>query len=54
MNFTQVPMGNPTNTLDDIRKGLTKEFRKPNFEVQYITELKEIKQYTNETFWDFD
>ena len=27
---------------------------KPKFEAQYITELKEIKQFPNETILDFD
>ena len=33
---------------------MIEEFRKMKLEVQYITELKEIKQYPNETVWDFD
>ena len=41
-------------TLDEIHKGLFEEFKKPNSEAQYITELKEIKQFPNETIWDFD
>ena len=40
--------------LDEIRKGLLEEFKKPKSEAQYITELKEIKQFPNETIWDFD
>ena len=40
--------------LDAVKKGLIQEFRKPKYESQYITELKEIKQYPNETIWDFD
>ena len=43
MKFVQVPMRAPTKTLVEVRKGLIKEFRKPKFEAQYITELKEIK-----------
>ena len=43
MKFTQVPMGTSANTLVEIIKGLIEEFRKPKYEVQYITELKEIK-----------
>ena len=38
----------------EIRKGLIEEFRKPKSEVQYITKVKDIKQYPNETVWDFD
>ena len=41
-------------TLDEIRKGLLQEFKKPKYEAQYITELKEIKQFPNEMVWDFD
>ena len=41
-------------TLAEVRKGVIEEFIKPKSEAQYITELKEIKQYLNETLWDFD
>ena len=34
--------------------GLFEEFKKPKSEARYITELKEIKQFPNETIWDFD
>ena len=34
--------------------GLIEEFRKSKSEAQYITEQKEIKQFPNETVWDFD
>ena len=34
--------------------GLIEEFKKPKLEAQYITELKEIKQFTNETICDFN
>ena len=54
MRFTRVPQGGTTKTLDEIRTGLFEEFKKPNFESQYITKLKEIKQFPNETIWDFD
>ena len=47
MKFVQVPIWTPTKTLADIRAGLIKEFRKPKSKAQYITELKEIKQYPN-------
>ena len=40
--------------LDAVKKGLIEEFRKPKYEMQYIIELKETKQYPNETIWDFD
>ena len=39
--------------LDEIQIGLFEEFKKSNSEAQYITELKEIKQFPNETIWDF-
>ena len=41
-------------TLDEIQTGLFEEFKKPKSEAQYITELKEIKQFPNEMIWDFD
>ena len=43
-----------TKTLDEIRKGLLKEFKKPKTKAQYITKMKEIKQFPNEMVWDFD
>ena len=54
MKFVQVPTGAPVKTIVEVRKGLIEEFRKLKSEVQYITELKEIKKYLNETIWDFD
>ena len=54
MKFVQVPMGDPMKTLAEVTKGLIEEFRKPKSEAQYITEIKEIKQYPNKTIWDFD
>ena len=54
MKFIQVPQGNLAKTLDEIQTRLIQEFIKPNSEAQYITELKEIKQFPNETIWDFD
>ena len=54
MRFTQIPQGGTAKTLDEIRPGLFEEFKKPKSEAQYITELKEIKQFPNETIWDFD
>ena len=41
-------------TLDEIITGLFEEFKKLKFQAHYITELKEIKQFPNETIWDFD
>ena len=54
MKFIQFPTGTPAKTMDEVRRGLIEEFRKPNSEAQYITELKEIKQFPNETVWDFN
>ena len=52
MKFTQFPMATPTKKLDEVRKGLIEELWKPKYEEQYITKLKEIKQFPNETVWD--
>ena len=41
-------------SLNEIREGIFEEFKKPKSEAQYIIELKEIKQFLNETVWDFD
>ena len=54
MRFMGVPQGGTAKTLDEIRIWLFEEFKKPKSEAQYITELKEIKQFPNETIWDFD
>ena len=54
MRFIQVLQGTATKNLDEIRKGLLEEFKKPKYEAQYITELKEIKKFPNENVWDFD
>ena len=54
MKFVQVPTGTPMKTLAEVRKGLIEEFRKPKSEAQYMVELKDIKQFPNETVWDFD
>ena len=40
--------------MDEIHIGLFEEFNKLKSEALYITELKEIKQFPNETIWDFD
>ena len=54
MKFTQVPTRTPTKKLDEVRRGLIEEFWKLKYEVQYTTELKEIKKFPNDTIWDFD
>ena len=40
--------------LDDIKKAMIKDFKKPKSESQSITELKEIQQKRGELVWDFD
>jgi hypothetical protein len=50
---SNMPTGK-ARTLVEIRKELLKEFKKPNSELQYITELKEIKQVKNKSVWDSD
>ena len=54
MRFIQALQGTTMKNLDEIWKGLLEEFKKPKYEAQYITELKEIKQFPNEIVWDFD
>jgi hypothetical protein len=41
-------------TLEEIGQMLLKEFHKLESKLQYITELKEIKQVQNEIVWDYD
>ena len=40
--------------LAHIRMGLIEEFKNPKYESLYITELKEINKYPNESVWDLD
>ena len=54
MRFMLAPQGGTAKKLDEIHTGLFEEFKKSNSEAQYITKLKEIKQFPNETIWDFD
>ena len=54
MRFTWVPQGGTAKTLEEIRTGLFEEFKKPKSESQYISELKEFRQFPNEMIWDFD
>ena len=49
-----MPTGNQQNTLAQIKDGIIEESQKPKYKSQYITKLKEIKQYHNELVWDFD
>jgi hypothetical protein len=48
-----VPVGQ-TRYLTKIKRDLLKEFQKPKFEYQCITEIKEIKKQQGETMWDYD
>ena len=43
-----------TRTLDQIKNALIAEFKRPKYESQCIRKLKEIKQGSSETVWDFD
>jgi hypothetical protein len=40
--------------LDVIKTALISKFKKPKWESQCITELKEIKQRVVEPMWEFD
>ncbi len=44
----------PTKSLDDTKKALITEFKKPKLDSQQITKLKVIKKKVNETVWEFD
>ena len=54
MKLFVVPVGIPEKSLDQIQSGLVDELKNPKSESQCITELKEIKQMSNEYAWDFD
>ena len=54
MKFIQFPMGTLAKKLDEVKKGLIEELWKLKSEEQYIIELKDTKQFPNETIWDFD
>ena len=54
MKFMQVPTGHPQKSLAWIRTRLIEEFKNPKSESLYVTELKEIKQFSNESVWYFD
>ena len=54
MKFSLVSVRTPQNFLDYIRTGLIDEFKKPKYELKCIAELKEIKQLSGESVWDFD
>ena len=54
MNFYVVLTGVTQKMLDQIWAGLIYEFRNPKYKYQCITEIKEIKQLSTESVWDFD
>ena len=54
MKFCVVPLGEPLKNLEEIRLAMIYKFRKPKFESQCITEIKEIKQSLAELVWDYD
>ena len=54
MKYFVAPLGKPQSTLDEIRCAMISEFRKPQFESQCITEIKEIKKDLKRIVWDFD
>ena len=42
------------SNLDDIRKDLIKEFRKPKLEKSCVLNMKKRKHKVGETIWDYD
>ena len=44
MKYSVVPLGQPQRTLEEIRRAMILEFRKPQSESQCIIEIKEIKK----------
>ena len=54
MNLSIVPVGVALNTLNQIRVRLIDEFINLKYELQCITEIKEIKQLLTESVRDFD
>jgi len=54
LNWYMKFSGGQNKALDEIKTALITEFKKPKSESQCITELKEIKQLSSETVWDFD
>ena len=54
MKYYVVPLRKMERTLEEIRRTMISEFRKPQSESQCITEIKEIKQDLEETVGDFD
>jgi hypothetical protein len=54
MKYETTTPSRKSRTLAEIGQALLKEFKKLKFELQYITELKEIKEVNNEIVWDYD
>ena len=54
MKYQSTTAQGATRALDEIKRDLIAEFKKPKSESQCITELKEIKQGHRETVWDFN
>jgi len=54
MKFQTTTLAGDVRTLDDIKNALILEFKKPKSESHCITKLKEIKQGSNESVWDYD
>ena len=54
MQYYVVPLGQLQRTLEEIRRAMILEFKKPQSKSQCITEIKEIKQASTEIVWDFD
>ena len=54
MKYTSAVTTAVPRTLVQVRTAMIKEFKKPIFVSQCITELKDIKQLPTESVWDFD
>ena len=54
MKFKDTTPVGKVRTLDKIRHDLLKEFQKPKFESQCITEIKEINKKVGYSIWDYD
>jgi hypothetical protein len=54
VKFQSIAPTRHTRMLAKISQALLKEFKKLKYELQCITELKEIKQVLPESIWDYD
>ena len=54
MKFSIVPVGVVPKIINETRIRLIDEFKKPKFESQCITKIKEIKKLPTKSIWDFD